>query len=110
MERTRSCQTRRCAERGLSRRLIRHGTFLRKEDGRRINKEVRRLLTIKVGQRAIARHLGIDPKTVDRKLQYWGRISRRYFANLKVRDLESIQFDEIQSSIHPGPGRTSVPR
>lgn len=128
MDRTPTCRTRRCAERGLYRRLIRHGTFLRKEDGRRvqrfycrycgrspssstgsdafgqkkrrINKEIRRLLTIKVGQRAIARHLGIDPKTVDRKLQYWGRVSRRYFAKLRVRGLEKIQFDEMQSSIH----------
>jgi transposase-like protein len=123
-----TCPTSLCSQRPRSGALIRHGTFRRKEDGRRIqryfcrycgrspssstwspayrqkkrriNEELRRLLTIKVSQRAIARHLGINPKTVDRKLVYWGRVARRYFATLKVRDLAHVQFDELQSSVH----------
>lgn len=67
---------------------------------RRINEDVRWLFCSKVSQRGIARYLKVDRKTVAFRLPFLAKRSRAYFAKVAVTGLRSVQFDEMQSSIH----------
>jgi len=129
MQPRRACPNQNCRhDLGAPSRVVKAGKFHRKEDGqsiqrfvcrrcgrhfstatfsdayrqknRRINDRVRKLLCIKVSQRAIARYLRINRKTVARRLRFLGNQARCYFDGLQVRDLSHVQFDEMQSSIH----------
>lgn len=67
------------------------------------------LLCSKVSQRQAARILRIDPKTVARKLIYFGKIGREHLASLGARNLLHVQFDEMQTSEHSKCKQVSIP-
>lgn len=50
--------------------------------------------------RACARFLNLNRKTVARKLVFLGSQARHYFDSLDSKNLDHVQFDEMQSSIH----------
>jgi transposase-like protein len=128
MKKIRLCMNIQCCDKqGNPAPLIRHGTFFRQDDSRfiqrfrcrgcgktyssstwsdayrhrkrRITDHIRWLLGMKVSERAIARYLGINLGTVDFKLRFLGKRSRAYYKRLTVRNLEHVQFDELQTSV-----------
>lgn len=67
---------------------------------RRYNESIRWLYAIKVSQRGIARFLNVDRKTVAFRLPFLGKRAKNYLDGISVTGLRSVQFDEMQSSIH----------
>lgn len=69
---------------------------------RQINYEILSLLVKSVTQRDIARHLGINRKTVARRLEFFGKLAIEisHVENLKLPMAQKIEFDELETSEH----------
>jgi transposase-like protein len=112
-----------------SRRIVRKGSYFRKEDSkwiprfrclvcgktfsssrltacfgqkkRKLNSEIRDLLCSGVSQRRVARLIGVNRKTVIRKLLFLAAQARldrlQYLETFRSKPIENLQFDEMES-------------
>lgn len=122
-----TCPTVGCPEKG-SNQVIKAGRFFRHDDSRwvqrfrcrrcgrnfssstnkdtcwqkrrRYNESIRWLYALKVSQRGIARFLKVDRKTIAFRLPFLGKRAKNYLDSISITGLRSVQFDEMQSSIH----------
>lgn len=71
---------------------------------RRINYELRSLLSSGMSMRACAYHLKVSQKTIERKLIYLAKKARKkqldFLDILKQNPVQHVQFDDLISSIH----------
>jgi hypothetical protein len=76
------------------------GTDTFRQKKRRINRDVRWLLAMKVNQRALAAYLGVNRKTIVHRLLFFAQRGRAHLDTQGVTGLDHIVIDELQSSVH----------
>ena len=71
---------------------------------RRLNEPLRKLMVSGVSQRRAAKILGVDRKTVVRRFRFLAEQARishdKWLIHYKKRPVSSLQFDDLESSVH----------